>query len=257
MNVLKGQNLPIMNAVMVSLTLHALAGWAFLKIACDITNHRVVPPIEFFVIPPPPPEHVTPVTPQALPKQLPKKTATLRQQVPPPPVIVARPVRENPVAPSQIKQKVEAAPLPSPVPPIAASPPAKESASFHSVPASAAVAAVPVASRAPAVSRSSTEAGNGTGTVVGPSYGAAYLHNPSPRYPPVARKLKLQGTVIVRVLVSPEGQPKNVVLEKTSGVRILDETAVETVKRWSFIPARHGTTRIAAWVNVPIRFRLE
>ena len=52
MNDLKGQNLPIMNAVVVSLTLHALAGWVFLNIAQDMTNHRFVPPIEFFVVPP-------------------------------------------------------------------------------------------------------------------------------------------------------------------------------------------------------------
>ena len=165
--------------------------------------------------------------------------------------------QRNPVVPSQIKQKVEAAPPPSPVPPIAASPQAKEPTSFHSVPASAAVAAVPVASRAPAVSRSAAEGNTDTGTVIGPSYGAAYLHNPSPPYPPVARKLKLQGTAVVRVLVSPEGQPKSVELEKTSGVRILDDAAVEAVKRWSFVPARRGNNRIAAWVNVPIRFHLE
>ena len=254
---LKGQNLPIMNAVMFSLTLHALAGWAFLKIAQDITNHVVVPPIEFFVVPPPTPEHVIPVVPQALPKQKPKKMATHRQQVLPPPVIVTRPARENPVAPSQIKQKVEAAPLPSPVLPIAASPQAKEPSSLHSVPASATATTAHVASSTPAVSRSATVGNNDTGTVVGPSYGAAYLHNPSPPYPPVARKHKLQGTAVIRVLVSPEGQPKSVELEKTSGVRILDDAAVEAVKRWSFVPARRGNVRITAWVDVPIRFHLE
>jgi protein TonB len=95
------------------------------------------------------------------------------------------------------------------------------------------------------------------GTVIGPSYGAAYLHNPPPSYPAVARKLKLQGTAIVRILVSSEGQPKNVELEKTSGVRLLDDAAVEAVKHWSFVPARRGNNRIAAWVNAPIRFRLE
>lgn len=258
LNRLCGHNLPVVNAVAVSLTLHLLAGWAFLNIAQDLTHHNLVPPIEFFVVPPPAPEHVTPVTPQALPKQRPKKTATLRQQVPPPtPVTVTKPVRENPVVPSPIKQKVEAAPPPSLVPPIAAAPQTKEPASFHSVPASAAVAAVPVASHAPAVSRSATEGSTDMGTVIGPSYGAAYLHNPPPSYPPVARKLKLQGTAVVRVLVSSEGQPKNVDLETTSGVRVLDDAAVEAVKRWSFVPARRGNVQITAWVNVPIRFHLE
>jgi protein TonB len=170
---------------------------------------------------------------------------------------VTRPVRENFVTPSPIKQKVEAAPPPSPVPPIAASPQAKEPTSLHSVPASAAAHSSPVASGTPAVSRSATSGNNDTGTVIGPSYGAAYLHNPPPPYPPFAKKHNLQGTPIVRVLVSPEGQPKSVELEKTSGVRILDDAAVEAVKHWTFVPARRGNTRIEAPVNVPILFHLK
>jgi len=46
-------------------------------------------------------------------------------------------------------------------------------------------------------------------------------------------------------------------LEKTSGVRILDDAAVEAVKHWTFVPARRGNTRIEAPVNVPILFHLK
>ncbi|MGD0584982.1 MAG: TonB family protein [Oryzomonas sp.] len=256
-NGIKIQNPQIMNAVMVSLTLHALAGWVFLNFARDITNLRVVPPVEFFVVPPPPPtEHMTPVVPQAVPKPVQKNVAAQHRQTPPPtPAAATKPVRENPVVPTLIKQKVEAPP-PSLVPPIAASPQAKEPTSLHSVPASAAATTAP-ASSTPAVSRSAASGNNDTGTVIGPSYGAAYLHNPSPPYPYAAKKLKLQGTVVVRVLVSADGQPKNVVLEKTSGVVVLDETAVETVKHWTFVPARRGNTRIADWVDVPMTFHLK
>jgi periplasmic protein TonB len=257
MNELKIQNLPIMNAVMVSLTLHALAGWVFLNIARDLTNHKVAPPVEFFVVPPPPPEHMTPVAPQPVPKPAQKNAAAQHRQVPPPtPAAATRPVSESPAAPSPIKQKAEAPP-PSLVPPIAASPQAKEPASLHSVPASAAATAVPLVSSAPAGPRNAASGNNDTGTVIGPSFDAGYLNNPVPPYPAIARKLKLQGTAVVRVLVSPEGQPKNVVLEKTSGVRVLDETAVETVKRWTFVPARRGNNRVAAWVDVPMTFHLK
>ncbi|MDR3581442.1 MAG: TonB family protein [Oryzomonas sp.] len=180
-----------------------------------------------------------------------------RQATPPSPVAATKAVRETPAVPSPIKQKVEATPPPYPAPAVAVSPQAKEPTFFHSAPSSVAVAAVPVASRAPAASRSATEGATDTGTVIGPSYGAAYLRNPAPPYPITAKRLKLQGTAIVRVLVSPEGQPKNVELEKTSGVRLLDDAAVEAVKHWSFVPARRGNNRIAASVNVPIRFHLE
>jgi protein TonB len=184
--------------------------------------------------------------------------ARLQQVTPPTPVATNKPANESPVVPSQIKQKIEAAPPPSPVPPIAASPQAKAPSPLHAAgPASGAVAAAPSASSSQASSRSTTERNNDTGTVIGPSFDAGYLNNPVPPYPAAAKKLKLQGTAVVRVLVSPEGQPKNVALEKTSGVWILDETAVETVKRWSFVPARRGSNRIAAWVDVPIKFRLN
>ncbi len=93
--------------------------------------------------------------------------------------------------------------------------------------------------------------------MIGPSYDAAYLSNPAPRYTAAARWLKLQGTTTVRVLVSADGHPKKVRLEKTSGARILDDAAVDAVRHWLFVPARRGDRRIAAEVDVPVRFRLN
>ncbi len=92
--------------------------------------------------------------------------------------------------------------------------------------------------------------------VIGPSYDAAYLHNPPPRYPAAARRLKLEGTTVLRVRVSPEGRPTSVAVETSSGVELLDDAAVEAVRQWSFVPARQGDAAIAAEVNVPVRFRL-
>jgi len=93
--------------------------------------------------------------------------------------------------------------------------------------------------------------------VVGPSYDAAYLNNAPPRYPAVARRMKLQGTSTVRVLVGTDGHPEQVRLEATSGVGVLDEAALEAVQGWRFVPARQGETAVAAEVNVPLRFRLQ
>jgi periplasmic protein TonB len=92
--------------------------------------------------------------------------------------------------------------------------------------------------------------------VIGPSYGAAYLRNPVPEYPAAARRLGLEGTAVVRVLVGEDGRPKNAAIEKSSGVRVLDEAALAAVQRWFFVPARRGSTPISAEVDVPVRFRL-
>ena len=101
------------------------------------------------------------------------------------------------------------------------------------------------------------EGHSGDSLAVGPSYDAAYLNNAPPKYPPVARRMKLQGTTTVRVLVGTDGRPRRVSLADTSGVDLLDEAALEAVQGWTFVPAREGTSVIAAEVDVPLRFRLE
>jgi protein TonB len=90
-----------------------------------------------------------------------------------------------------------------------------------------------------------------------PSFSAAYLRNPAPRYPVTARRAGEQGTVTLRVLVQRDGQPARVDLEKSSGSAHLDAAALEAVKVWRFVPARQGTDAIESWVLVPIVFRLE
>jgi protein TonB len=90
-----------------------------------------------------------------------------------------------------------------------------------------------------------------------PAFNAAYLRNPAPRYPLAARRFGEQGTVTLRVLVTAEGLPARVDLEKTSGSVHLDSAAIEAVKGWRFTPARRGNEAVEGWVLVPIVFRLE
>ncbi|HYA86150.1 MAG TPA: energy transducer TonB [Nitrospirota bacterium] len=97
---------------------------------------------------------------------------------------------------------------------------------------------------------------NSAAVVVGPVFDAAYLKNPKPQYPLIARRMKLEGTVILQVLVSSEGKPEIVRLGKSSGSSVLDQAALTAVQGWSFIPARQGNDPISAWVDVPLRFRL-
>lgn len=90
-----------------------------------------------------------------------------------------------------------------------------------------------------------------------PSFDAAYLDNPPPDYPLAARRLGLQGAVILRVLVSPAGLPAEIKLAHSSQSPLLDDAALRAVRRWRFVPGRRGDTPVAAWVEVPIRFRLS
>jgi protein TonB len=90
-----------------------------------------------------------------------------------------------------------------------------------------------------------------------PLFNAAYLRNPAPVYPAIARRSGDQGTVMLKVLVNPEGAPLRVELDQSSGSKPLDSAALEAVKGWRFVPARRGAQNIEAWVRVPVVFRLE
>lgn len=86
---------------------------------------------------------------------------------------------------------------------------------------------------------------------------AHYADNPQPSYPAIALRQGLQGRVMLRVHVTEEGISATVMIERSSGYEILDESAVEAVKQWRFNPAKRGETAIASSVIVPIVFILE
>jgi len=90
-----------------------------------------------------------------------------------------------------------------------------------------------------------------------PHFNVAYLSNPLPAYPPFARKLGLEGVVVLRVQVSVAGAPEQVAVAQTSGAPVLDEAALKAVQGWKFVPARRGDTPVAHVVDVPIRFQLR
>jgi len=92
--------------------------------------------------------------------------------------------------------------------------------------------------------------------VTPPDYGAAYLNNPAPVYPPMSKRLREQGRVVLRVHVAATGGVDEIQVRTSSGHLRLDQAAREAVQRWKFVPARHGGESIAAWVLVPIPFVL-
>jgi len=170
----------------------------------------------------------------ALPAQLSVLTVSLlrpAEEIKPSPEVV--PPRPKPVKPRPVPQQPpvqlaapETAPAPSPV----------------AVPAPP---APPVA--APPAPVQSTQ----------PRFDAEYLDNPKPPYPPLSRRMGEQGRVVLRVHVAPDGAAGEVRLQASSSSQRLDESALATVRRWKFVPARRGTEAVAAWVLVPIAFTLK
>ena len=82
--------------------------------------------------------------------------------------------------------------------------------------------------------------------------------SPPPPYPAQARARRLTGLVTLRVLVDESGKPLDVLVETSSGVRILDEAAVKFVlRRWHFVPATQDGRAIQAYALVPISFEMN
>lgn len=93
--------------------------------------------------------------------------------------------------------------------------------------------------------------------VTPPGFNAAYLNNPAPHYPALARRQGHQGKVVLRVHVNASGTPERVEIRSSSGSDLLDRAARDAVSRWRFVPARQGDQSVAAWVLVPLIFTLE
>jgi periplasmic protein TonB len=166
--------------------------------------------------------------PEIPPKPLPVKPRV--QQ--PAPAKTAPVLTAAPDAPTAV---VAPTPPPEPLPVVQEAPPAPITASAP----------------APAVAKPAPP------PVVPPNFNANYLQNPAPAYPPIARRMGQQGKVMLRVLVNTAGAPDKIEIRSSSGSSVLDDAALDAVRRWRFVPARQGEQAVNAWVIVPITFALE
>lgn len=90
-----------------------------------------------------------------------------------------------------------------------------------------------------------------------PDYQAAYLKNPVPSYPMVARRMGWQGKVVLNVEVLANGLPGQIKLQQSSGHDVLDNAAIKAVSGWRFVAARQNGQAVAKWFLVPIPFILR
>jgi len=64
--------------------------------------------------------------------------------------------------------------------------------------------------------------------------------------------------VLLKVLVDLSGKPVQVMIERSSGSRALDDAARKHVlAAWRFHPAMRDGHAIEAWAVVPVRFNLD
>jgi protein TonB len=84
-----------------------------------------------------------------------------------------------------------------------------------------------------------------------------YKLNPIPSYPLSAKRRGFEGSSLLRVEVLANGRVGRITLLRSAGYPILDRSAIKTVKKWLFEPAREGDRPIAMWIRIPIVFKLD
>lgn len=156
-------------------------------------------------------------------------------------------------APTQLTQRPHAQALPQTTAVPTTPTPVAATAAAESTPSAntATTSPAPPSAQTPSVRTASPAA------VVLPSSDADYLNNPAPVYPRMSRRMGEQGTVLVRVLISADGRAEQAEIRISSGYARLDEAALDTVKRWRYVPGKRAGTAEAMWFNVPVRFVLD
>lgn len=187
-----------------------------------------------------PPQPV--VAPAAPAPPTPKPTPTPPKPVsrqPPPPKPVVRP------APPPLAGAV-AEPSPQAPDAVTAPQPITSSAPVVAEVAQTAPAALPAPPAPPAPPR-----------VDLPSSSADYLNNPTPPYPPLSKRMGEQGRVVIRARIEVNGSASKAEVRTSSGYERLDQAALQTVKRWRYLPGKRAGVPEAMWFNIPINFVLE
>ncbi len=87
-----------------------------------------------------------------------------------------------------------------------------------------------------------------------PARSFAIKHRVDPQYPAASRRAGEAGTVLLTVIIGPNGVPSDVQVERSSGFAALDQAAVDAVRKWRFTVASDSSS---SRVQLPITFRLE
>ena len=169
--------------------------------------------------------------------------ATAAVFAPPPPLPMQEPEAQIASLAVPTPARMQEAALPLPPPPLPSAPrpsraaaaPAQQAAFATPAPAPAEPPTIPVLSGAPRFRRPPAP----------------------PAYPDRAREAGLEGTALLRLRVAADGTTQEVRLLRSAGHRMLDEAAQEAARRWEIAPALRNGQPIEAWVEVPVRFRLD
>ncbi len=83
----------------------------------------------------------------------------------------------------------------------------------------------------------------------------AVTHTVKPGYPLLARQMKIQGSVILRALISKDGAIQD--LHVLSGPTILASAAQDAVRQWHFKPHYQGAEAVETQAKITVNFTIS
>lgn len=81
------------------------------------------------------------------------------------------------------------------------------------------------------------------------------IYQPNPPYPQDSKAAKLEGNVVLEVMIAADGTVSNVKVINSLN-KELDDIAVKTVKKWKFLPALKAGEPVACKSAVSVNFKL-
>jgi TonB family protein len=84
------------------------------------------------------------------------------------------------------------------------------------------------------------------------------IDGPKPHYPIVSRRLREEGEVLVRLCIGSSGEVEKTQIQKSSGYRNLDHSALNALSKWRFLASSQLlNSSFAECFRFPVRFTLE
>lgn len=81
------------------------------------------------------------------------------------------------------------------------------------------------------------------------------IHIPKPKFPDMAKKIGMEGTVVVMVVISTKGLVESAeIITRTS---LFDEAALKAAKKARFKPARQMDKPVKVKMSLPFQFKLR
>ncbi len=205
--------------------------------------------------------HLSPAAaPAGPPSRVETPPAPPARAVPPPPAEAAP--EEKVISPKKIVESEKKPVQPKKTPVRQPTPPKAEESPAETPPATA---------ETPAQAPSDAATGSGAGTGGGPlqvggfaAYNAdtvdqipAIARKVVPDYPTRARRLDLQGRVIVRLVVDTSGAPQACAVHEANPPGYFEDAALEAARRTRFIPGKHRGRVVNTVVLLPFVFSLR